>query len=96
MTKRLYGPPRKKGRLLLKGGVVVTPSLELRGGGHDFMDATAEAIVGAARTHLAHGMTALMPTTLASSRGALGAGIAAFANAKDSPGCPERSRWRLN
>ncbi len=37
------------------------------GGGHDFMDATEEAWQGAARLHLTHGTTALLPTTLASS-----------------------------
>lgn len=35
------------------------------GGGCDFMDGTLEAIVTAARTHLAHGTTTLAPTTLA-------------------------------
>ena len=33
-------------------------------GGHDFMDGTAEAIVGAARAHLRHGTTLVAPTTL--------------------------------
>jgi len=37
------------------------------GGGHDFMDATVEAYLGAAETHAKHGTTALLPTTLASS-----------------------------
>jgi N-acetylglucosamine-6-phosphate deacetylase len=37
------------------------------GGGHDFMDGTAEAIIGAARTHLAHGTTSIFPTTTTSS-----------------------------
>lgn len=36
-------------------------------GGHDFMDGTVEAVVGAARTHLRHGTTSLLPTTLTSS-----------------------------
>lgn len=36
------------------------------GGGHDFMDGTAEAYLGAAETHARHGTTALLPTTLAS------------------------------
>lgn len=34
------------------------------GGGHDFMDGTPEAIEGAAKAHLAHGTTSLVPTTL--------------------------------
>jgi len=36
------------------------------GGGHDFMDGTVEAFLGAAETHARFGTTALMPTTLAS------------------------------
>ena len=36
------------------------------GGGHDFMDATVEAYLGAAETHAKYGTTALLPTTLAS------------------------------
>ena len=35
------------------------------GGGADFMDGTTEAIVQAARAHLAHGTTTLAPTTMA-------------------------------
>ncbi len=34
------------------------------GGGHDFMDGTVEAFLGAARAHAEHGTTALVPTTL--------------------------------
>ena len=34
------------------------------GGGHDYMDGTVEAYEGAARAHLEHGTTALLPTTL--------------------------------
>ena len=36
------------------------------GGGHDFMDATVEAYLGAAETHAKYGTTALLPTTLTS------------------------------
>lgn len=36
------------------------------GGGHDFMDATVEAYVGAAEAHAKYGTTALLPTTLTS------------------------------
>ncbi len=36
------------------------------GGGFDYMDGTAEAIVGAARAHLRHGTTSVLPTTLTS------------------------------
>lgn len=34
------------------------------GGGHDFMDGTVEAFLGAARSHVKHGTTAMVPTTL--------------------------------
>jgi N-acetylglucosamine-6-phosphate deacetylase len=36
------------------------------GGGHDFMDGTEEALINAARAHLRHGTTTLLPTTLTS------------------------------
>jgi len=34
------------------------------GGGHDFMDGTVEAYIGAAEKHAQHGTTAIVPTTL--------------------------------
>ena len=34
------------------------------GGGHDYMDGTVEAFLGAGYAHLEHGTTALLPTTL--------------------------------
>lgn len=37
------------------------------GGGHDFMDGTADAIIKAAKFHMEHGTTSLVPTTLTSS-----------------------------
>ena len=37
------------------------------GGGHDFMDGTQEAFIGACNTHLKHGTTSIVPTTLTSS-----------------------------
>ena len=36
------------------------------GGGHDFMDGTVEAFLGAAELHARHGTTAMVPTTLTS------------------------------
>lgn len=36
------------------------------GGGHDFMDGTLECIKGAAKLHLGHGTTSMVPTTLTS------------------------------
>lgn len=41
------------------------------GGGHDFMDATIEAYLAIAKTHVKHGTTALLPTTLTSTNEAL-------------------------
>ncbi len=40
-------------------------------GGHDFMDGSVEAYLGAAETHARHGTTALLPTTLTSTDEAL-------------------------
>lgn len=37
------------------------------GGGYDYMDGTLEDIIGAARAHLRHGVTSVLPTTLTSS-----------------------------
>lgn len=41
------------------------------GGGHDFMDGTVEAFLGVAETHARYGTTAMLPTTLTSTREAL-------------------------
>jgi len=41
------------------------------GGGHDFMDCTVEAYLGAAREHAKHGTTALVPTTVTSTKESL-------------------------
>lgn len=40
-------------------------------GGYDFMDGDAEAIYGACRAHLEHGTTAILPTTITSTRESL-------------------------
>ena len=49
-------------------GCYVTPGLiDLHshgGGGHDFMDGTVEAVIGAAKAHMIHGTTSIAPTTL--------------------------------
>jgi N-acetylglucosamine-6-phosphate deacetylase len=37
------------------------------GGGHDFMDGTEDAFLGAAETHVKYGTTAMLPTTLTGS-----------------------------
>ena len=50
-----------KGRYLAPGFI----DMHTHGaGGHDFMDGTEEAIKGACLTHLSHGTTSIVPTTL--------------------------------
>ncbi len=50
------------------GGRYLAPAfIELHShgaGGHDFMDGTPEAFLGAARTHAAHGTATILPTTV--------------------------------
>jgi N-acetylglucosamine-6-phosphate deacetylase len=62
------GPPRPGERRIDLGGRILAPGfIEIHShgaGGHDFMDATPEAVQEACRTHLRHGVTALYPTTL--------------------------------
>lgn len=52
------------------------------GGGHDFMDGTVEAFLGAAEKHAQHGTTALLPTTLTSTTEELIKMFAIFKEAK--------------
>ncbi len=52
------------------------------GGGHDFMDGTVEAYLGAAEAHAAHGTTALVPTTLTSTNEELLATFETYRKAK--------------
>ncbi len=52
-----------------KGNYVAPGFIDIHthgGGGHDFMDGTVEAYIGAAETHVKFGTTALLPTTLTS------------------------------
>ncbi|MEA5015433.1 MAG: N-acetylglucosamine-6-phosphate deacetylase [Candidatus Limiplasma sp.] len=56
------------------------------GGGFDFMDSTPEAILGAARSHLLHGSTSILPTTVAGTVQQLQEFFDAFAEAKNRPG----------
>lgn len=64
------------------GGLYLSPGfidLHTHGaGGHDFMDATAEAFRGAAAAHARHGTTMLLPTTLSGSPEELSAVFEAF------------------
>ena len=52
------------------------------GGGHDFMDGTVEAYLGAAEMHAKHGTTALVPTTLTSTNEELKNTFRVFKEAK--------------
>ncbi len=53
------------------------------GGGHDYMDGTPEAYLGAAKLHASHGTTGLLPTTLAGSREELLATFQVYESVKD-------------
>src|ERR1700759_95574 len=54
------------------GGKYISPGfidLHVHGGaGHDFMDNTPQAFIAAAKLHAQYGTTAMLPTTLTSSR----------------------------
>lgn len=52
------------------------------GGGHDFMDGTVGAILGAAHAHALHGTTTMLPTTLACEDAELFGFFSAFRRAK--------------
>ncbi len=56
------------------------------GGGYDFMDGTAEAIIGACKAHLAHGTTAICPTTLTCTDEELFAFFECYRQAKEEMG----------
>jgi len=60
------------------------------GGGHDFMDNSPEAVLGVCQTHLQHGTTAIMPTTLSSTTGELFANLSLIDElSKTREGIPE-------
>jgi len=52
------------------------------GGGHDFMDGTCEAFLGAAEMHARHGTTSILPTTLTSTNEELKEAFEVFREAK--------------
>ncbi len=52
------------------------------GGGHDFMDGMVEAYLGAAEAHAVHGTTAMVPTTLTSTKDELKNTFSTFKEAK--------------
>jgi N-acetylglucosamine-6-phosphate deacetylase len=53
------------------------------GGGHDFMDGTVEAYLGAAEAHAAHGTTSMVPTTLTSTMEELKNTFSVYKEAKE-------------
>jgi N-acetylglucosamine-6-phosphate deacetylase len=53
-------------------------------GGHDFMDGTVEAYIGAAMEHARHGTTALVPTTVASTTESLKETFETYKKAKSA------------
>jgi N-acetylglucosamine-6-phosphate deacetylase len=67
------------------GGNYVSPGfidLHLHGGGgYDFMDGTVESFQKAAETHIAHGTTSMLPTTLTSTKENLHAILSAYKEA---------------
>ena len=71
-------------------GAYLTPGLidmHLHGGdGADFMDATEDAFRKAARLHLRHGTTSLMPTTMSASMEELRELMACYRRVKDQTG----------
>jgi N-acetylglucosamine-6-phosphate deacetylase len=52
------------------------------GGGHDFMDGTVEAYIGASEKHAQHGTTAIVPTTLTSTNEELKNSFVVYKEAK--------------
>lgn len=60
--------PEAGDRVIDAGGDYVSPGfIDMHvhgGGGHDFMDGTVEAFLGAAETHARYGTTSMVPTTL--------------------------------
>lgn len=73
-------------RLLDARGLYVSPGfVDIHthgGGGHDFMDGTPQAFIGAAEAHARHGTTCLVPTTLSASDEELLDALSAFRAAK--------------
>ena len=81
-----YEPPAET--VVDGSGLTVCPGLiELHthgAGGHDFMDGTQEAYHGACDMHLRHGVTTILPTTVAASREEYLRTFDAFRTAKDA------------
>ena len=79
-----------EGRTIDAGGLYISPGfidMHTHGaGGHDFMDGTVEAYLGAARMHARHGTTALAPTTLSCTDEELFNTFAVFKEARKQTG----------
>jgi len=81
------------GTVVDAGGQYLSPGfvdLHTHGaGGHDFMDGTPESVIGVAKTHLRHGTTSLLATTVAASQQAtercIDGYLAAKRSMKDGP-----------
>jgi N-acetylglucosamine-6-phosphate deacetylase len=81
------GAPGGNVRHIPCGGLYLAPGfIDIHvhgGGGYDFMDGSEAALIGAAKTHLRHGTTTLLPTTTAGGDEALFLAIRAFNRAKN-------------
>src|SRR5690554_7697174 len=68
------------------GGCYVSPGfIDIHvhgGGGHDFMDGTVEAYLGAVEKHAIHGTTSIVPTTLTSTQEEMNNTFRVFREAK--------------
>lgn len=77
---------RESDAIIDVGGRFITPGfIDIHshgGGGHDFMDGSVEAIVGAARAHVPFGTTTILPTTLTSTWDELRSTLGHFSQAK--------------
>jgi N-acetylglucosamine-6-phosphate deacetylase len=80
------GTPKPEELRIDLGGRILTPGfIEIHShgaGGHDFMDGTREAVLGACRAHLRHGVTSIYPTTLTSSGEALACNLGRIGQAR--------------
>lgn len=79
-------PPLRADETIDAQGFFVSPGfIDLHthgGGGYDFMDGTPEAFIGAAKAHMRHGTTSIVPTTLTSSDAELLRAFECFRQAK--------------